>query len=344
MLTTYNTISYKKPFYSVKDELLNYLIYYSRTRKFNISYEELKDYRDAVAIVDEKEQPTAWFSVLYPDAEIDRIYEGLLEVYNMLKSEYCQLDFLKIESVDFCAFGNSNPFRIKVFDSLNDTYDFFYVKKTDASRIYGLELEHLMAPDKMNYLVDHGTMVETHITGVPGDLFMKKHEQQCDAEAISKAFVKFNERCFVRLLGDMRSYNFVVDVKQDFDSVQYKIRPIDFDQQSYEGRKNIYLPQFYLENKAYVDLAMKGMSLTKAKQYMQQEQQVLYTRLSMVKDRFSELVSIMKRDRISCVSHVKSLCKELGNYYSSALFNRCKSMGDIVAFNIQNKIDFSIMS
>jgi len=33
----------------------------------------------------------------------------------------------------------------------------------------------------------------------------------------AKEFVKFNERCFVRLLGDMRSYNFVVDITPDIE-------------------------------------------------------------------------------------------------------------------------------
>ena len=69
---------------------------------------------------------------------------------------------------------------------------------------------------------------------------------------IAKEFVKFNERCFMRLLGDMRSYNFVFDITQDFDDIQFRIRAIDFDQQSYEGRKNIYLPQFFKENQSFV--------------------------------------------------------------------------------------------
>ena len=48
----------------------------------------------------------------------------------------------------------------------------------------------------------------------------------------AKEFVKFNERCFVRLLGDMRSYNFVVNVIPDVEDFQYRVRAIDFDQQS----------------------------------------------------------------------------------------------------------------
>ena len=46
----------------------------------------------------------------------------------------------------------------------------------------------------------------------------------------------------------MRSYNCVVDITPDIEDYQYRIRAIDFDQQSYEGRKNLYLPQFFKEN------------------------------------------------------------------------------------------------
>jgi hypothetical protein len=42
------------------------------------------------------------------------------------------------------------PFRVKIRNILNDNYTHFYVK-ADASRIYGLELEHILSPDKINF-------------------------------------------------------------------------------------------------------------------------------------------------------------------------------------------------
>ena len=36
---------------------------------------------------------------------------------------------------------------------------------------------------------------------------------------LAKEYVKFNERCMIRLLGDMRSYNYVVVPIHDFDKV-----------------------------------------------------------------------------------------------------------------------------
>jgi hypothetical protein len=48
---------------------------------------------------------------------------------------------------------------------LNDNYTFL-CKKADASRVYGLELEHILSPDKINFLVYEDTLVEEHIMGI----------------------------------------------------------------------------------------------------------------------------------------------------------------------------------
>ncbi|MEJ0106235.1 MAG: hypothetical protein WDO19_28415 [Bacteroidota bacterium] len=58
---------------------------------------------------------------------------------------------------------------------------------------------------------------EEHIPGIPGDVFIARmlDNPETNKTRLAKEFVKFNERCFVRLLGDMRSYNFVVDITPD---------------------------------------------------------------------------------------------------------------------------------
>jgi hypothetical protein len=79
----------------------------------------------------------------------------------------------------------------------------FYVK-ADASRVYGLELEHILSPDKINFLVYEDTSWRTYA----GDVFIKTLLDDCsetEKSQIAKEFVKFNERCMIRLLGDMRS-------------------------------------------------------------------------------------------------------------------------------------------
>ena len=43
------------------------------------------------------------------------------------------------------------------------------ILKGDASRIYGLELEHMLSPYNLNFLVYQNTLIEEHIAGIPGD-------------------------------------------------------------------------------------------------------------------------------------------------------------------------------
>ena len=123
---------------------------------------------------------------------------------------------------------------LEVINEINYNHDYYYIKKTDASRIYGLELEHILSPNKINFITDDNTLIEEHIAGIPGDMFIEEYmkPKRINEIRVAKEFIKFNERCFVRLLGDMRSYNYVVDITPDFEEAQYRIRAIDFDQQS----------------------------------------------------------------------------------------------------------------
>ena len=129
--------------------------------------------------------------------------------------------------------ANSKPFRIKVRNISNDNYTYFYVKNRCIPYLW-VELEHMLSPYNLNFLVYKNTQSE-HIAGIPGDTFIKDLLPKCsesEKSQIAKEFVKFNERCMMRLLGDMRSYNYVIVPVHDFDHVVYKIRSIDFDQQS----------------------------------------------------------------------------------------------------------------
>ncbi len=116
---------------------------------------------------------------------------------------------------------------------------------------------------------------------------------------LAKEFVKFNERCFVRLLGDMRSYNFVVAVTPDIEGSQFRLRAIDFDQQSYEGRQNFYLPQYFRENNPIIFLGIEHMEPETVKQYQLEERSLIAARAKVEWSRLSELLTIMRTDAIS---------------------------------------------
>ena len=52
------------------------------------------------------------------------------------------------------------------------------MKKADASRVYGLELEHILSPNKINYLVYNDTIIEDYIVGITGDQFVNVNLKQ----------------------------------------------------------------------------------------------------------------------------------------------------------------------
>jgi hypothetical protein len=160
---------------------------------------------------------------------------------------------------------------------------------------------------------------------------------------LAKEFVKFNERCFVRLLGDMRSYNFVVDITPDIEDYQYRIRCIDFDQQSYEGRKNMYLPQFFKENYPFVDLCLTHLNQESISQYQFEERTLITFRLASSRYRIKELMDIMKNDKLSEPAKLEQLMQELNTHFGTSIFSRCKSMGDVVKRQLKQTLQKNLM-
>lgn len=133
----------------------------------------------------------------------------------------------------------------------------------------------------------------------------------------------------------MRSYNYVVDITPDFEDAQYRIRAIDFDQQSYEGRKNMYLPQFFKENLPAVKLVLKHIPRETAAQYQKEERTLIAKRLRSSRYRVKDLLDIMTIDRISTPKKVNILKKELAEHFEDKGFLKCKNMGEILKKNLK---------
>lgn len=337
----YNNIEYKKPFFKIGDELTKYLVNYSRGIEIPLQYDDLLRFTNLIPLQDKNGNDSLWSAAIYSPNDLDFLYPGLVEMYRVLISDGSKIDHLIVSSIDYCKYGNSKPFRIKILNQLNDNYDYYYIKRADASRIYGLELEHYFSPNKIHYICYKNTIVEEHIIGIPGDQFIKefdKKKPEINLVRLAKEFVKFNERCFVRLLGDMRAYNFVIVVTQDFDQIQYRIRAIDFDQQSYEGRYKIYLPQFYKDNIFYVKLAQNLMKAETAEQYFIEEQSLLKKRYLSHKYQIDYLIDIIKNDTIAPLNYEQNLKTELAKFYKLPSFNECKNMGEILELNIKTRL------
>ena len=334
-----NKPSKKKKIFAPSNNLLKYLSAYSRLTELPLQYDDMLRYMASVPLLDSSGNDTLWETVYYEQAEQTDIYKSLCTIYALLKTEgdTSVIEHLDIARIDYCTFGNTKPFRIRISNRLNDNYDHFYIKKIDASRIYGLELEGILSPDRLNYLVYDKTLIEEHVAGVPGDDFISRHlaVPKFDQIRIAKEFIKFNERCFVRLLGDMRAYNYIVDITPDIEGYQYRIRAIDFDQQSYEGRKSFYLPQYFKENNPIIYLGIEHLKSKAVRQYQLEERSLIARRARSSRSQINTLLNNMIKDRISSDEKVVQLRIELAQHHNNDAFLQCTTMGDIVLTNIK---------
>jgi len=330
-------ITKKKLIYTINEPLREYLKHQER-ESTAICYDDLTRYSNSIPLYDNNGHDTLWETVLYDQSEVDHIHKSLKMVYSNLKSagQIDVIDHLFIDRIDICPFGNTKPFRVRIVNSINDNFDYFYIKIADASRVYGLELEHLLSPNRINYIVDNNTLVEEHIIGIPGDQFILNNleDKQLNKVRLAKEFVKFNERTFVRLLGDMHSSNFVIDITPDFEEVHYRIRAIDFDQQSFESRKAVYFPKYFKHNNALIQLGMEVMTPESMHQYELEERSLIINRIRSSRYTLNELLTAMKSMPLSIDTHIKQLGKELSTYHKDKRFLKCDSMGALVELNL----------
>ena len=155
-------ISKKKPFYPINNLLKTYLIDFNRWINVPISYDDLLRFQGCINVYDNNDKDTLWTRVYYSDSELKEIDYNLKKIYTILHSDgnESNLTYLNIDAIDYCTFGNSKPFRIKVRNILNDNFTYFYIKKTDSSRVFGLEFEHMLSPYNLNFFVNETTLVE----------------------------------------------------------------------------------------------------------------------------------------------------------------------------------------
>lgn len=325
----------KKKYYPINETLRSYLDKYKRLTKTTVFYDDLLCYQGNVVVYDKDGNDTLWIRLFYNEFERKEIDDSLKKIYSLLHSDGndSNNEHLNVDNIDFCTFGNSKPFRIKVRNILNDNYTHFYIKKADASRIFGLELEHIISPNSINFLVFQDTLIEEHIVGIPGDIFLENNLEECNENEktqIAKEFVKFNERCMIGLLGDMRSYNFVIIPIYDFDQRIFKIRAIDFDQQSYEGSFKLYKPHLFKENFKFSELVQNKLKPKSINQYQVEERSVIVKRLIDTKTRLKRLIEAMKSTRLAPVEHIHQLQEEIYEITYDVNFKNANSMGEIV--------------
>jgi hypothetical protein len=137
----------------------------------------------------------------------------------------------------------------------------------------------------------------------------------------------------------MRSVNYVVDITPDFEEVQYRVRAIDFDQQSYEGKGNIYLAFKFKSNRAVTKLAFDVLNRKSIDQYVAEEHAQMARRAKVESSRLRALLGIMRREEIAPREHVITLAKELDRMHGTSDFADCHTMGELTARHIMTLLE-----
>ena len=335
-------ISKKKKIYPINRHLWGYLKDQDRAVEIPITYKDLLRYENSIPLYDKFGTDTLWETLFYSQDDMQSIHLSLKQIYAQLKAhgDLSIMQHLYIDRVDLCVYGNTKPMRVRIVNNINDNFDYFYIKQADASRIYGLELEHLLSPNRINYVVQDETLIEEHIAGIPGDQFIRQHlkDKSLNEIRLAKEFVKFNERCFVRLLGDMHSSNFVVEVTPDFEEVHYRLRAIDFDQQSYEARRSVYMPQYFKQNNPLIELGLRNMTPTTVQQYQREERALIANRIISAKATLRKLLRAMINDEIAPEENIKHLKQDLARFYQEPAFLDCRNMGEILKASLSRLV------
>jgi hypothetical protein len=119
---------------------------------------------------------------------------------------------------------------------------------------------------------------------------------------------------------------------------------MDFDQQSYEGRLNIYKPQFYKDNIELVKLAQELMSVETAEQYRKMERVAMKKRLSTYKNRAKSLLRRMSKEQISDPERVKNLGEELAKHHNTEAFSSMTTMAGLLNLHLEMSLGVKILN
>ena len=113
------------------------------------------------------------------------------------------------------------------------------------------------------------------------------------------------------------------------------MRAIDFDQQCYEGKFNIYRPQFFKENLQMVELVSNTIQKPSINQYKTEERSILVKRLKSFHNRIGKLLDCMQADKISTQDNIDLLKMTIFQYTKDVNFKRSENMGEILKYSFE---------
>lgn len=293
----------QKPILGITPSVQAYLERVGRYQALPIVYQDLLQYRFTDAVRDENGKLTHWERLSFTSEYASTLYPRLWSAIRLL--DPLTAEGASIGVVDICEYGNSNPFRIQL-KLANGSDRWYFLKQADSSRIFGLELAHLIGTEKLHYLVHDQTVLESAIEGTPGDQFLRQWLPGLDRDersSLAEGFVRFCQQCYWTLLGDMRNYNWVVrmhDAKPIF-------LPIDFDQQLHEGFPPFYSPQYFRENLGWVELVESCLPRDQIRWVERQEQMRLKQAIDAHQERIQRLINAFQDVPLSERHQVRGL-------------------------------------
>ena len=126
----------------------------------------------------------------------------------------------------------------------------------------------------------------------------------------------------------------MVDITRDFEKWHYRMRPIDFDQQSHHYRKEVYLPHYYHQNGPLIDIGIKTLAPENVVQYQKEERALIANRVRVSHGRLRNLLAVMAEDIIAPDRNVDLLRDQLAEHYQNPDFSGCLTMGELVRTSI----------
>jgi len=124
--------------------------------------------------------------------------------------------------------------------------------------------------------------------------------------------------------------------------VQYRVRPVDFDQQTYEPALEVYRPHLFEDNKPVDELVRAHLNVPTIVQYRQEERSQTARRIQAEERRYHALISTMKKTRIAPDEHVAALAAELDQYHQCRDFAGSATMADLLVKHLDRMLSDTV--
>jgi hypothetical protein len=97
-----------------------------------------------------------------------------------------------------------------------------------------------------------------------------------------------------------------------------------------KGKKPYTCPQFFKENRPFVELVLRQLNAEVVRQYQQEERALIARRIKAHRHRIKDLRDVIMTDNVSTPEKIRQLGSELAHHYDDQVFARCRTMGEII--------------